>query len=58
MTDLDITEETVRTKLQELILVKLMDEMNLHLLKETANELCKPLSIIMNKSSNMKQLPS
>ena len=33
------------------------DQMYPHLLKETANELCKPLSIIMNKSLFINYLP-
>ena len=30
------------------------DQMHPHMLKETASELCKPLTIIMNESLNIK----
>ena len=59
MPKLLITETMIAKKLGELYINKSCgpDQMHPHLLKEMANELSVPLSIIMNKSLRNKTLP-
>ena len=55
MDNLVITESMVKKKLLDLDINKACgpDQIHPHLMKGTASELCKPLSIIMNKSLNL-----